>query len=78
MKTKAYKIDWIDSFTTHGWRHPDSIDFSNCKCQTIGYYVREDNKSITLAQNKGVDDKDFGDYMTIPKSVIKKKRIIKV
>lgn len=50
-------------------------------CETTGYLVERNNEGIVLALNRTVDhshdDKQFGDFIVIPKGAVKKVRRVK-
>ena len=72
-----YLIDWVDTATHDGWHHGD--EGSCCMNQSVGFYVKEDKKSITIALSKAVQEGflPYGSLITIPRVCIKKKRLVK-
>ena len=76
MSQKMYLIDWIDTATTSGWQ--DKSLASCCQNQSVGFYVKEDKISMTIALSKAEEGFiPYGDYITIPKVCIKKKKQVK-
>ena len=81
MKQKAYIVNWVDSASHEGWTHTHDLEnVGVCDNQTIGFYVREDNRSITLALNRALlaDYAPYGGFISIPKSCISKKRLVRL
>lgn len=77
MVTKIYLIDWIDSATTSGWHSGE--ESACCRNQSVGFYVKECKKSITIALSKAEEGfVPYGDQITIPKVCIIKKKQIKI
>jgi hypothetical protein len=74
-KHKILEVDWIDSAGYPNWTSTEGT-FLCAKCKTIGYLIQENEESISLAQSK--DDGIGVDHIyTIPKSVIKKRRVLR-
>jgi len=80
MKQKIYLIDWIDAAGSEGWKSSSDLDLPIMKVQTIGFYISENEESITVALNRAVNDGyyPYGELISIPKVCIKRKKIIKV
>ena len=79
-KQKAYMIDWLDSAGISGWANPSSVDDAMMECQSIGFYVKETDKSITIALSKNMSGRcvPYSELVSIPKCAIKKKKQIKI
>ena len=75
---KALYIEWIDSSGLQGCWH-DVETFKNAKlvtCKTIGFVVDENAETITLVGSHNPDGDQVSGDMTIPKTAIKKRRVI--
>ena len=76
MSQKILLIDWIDTATTNGWHGTEEANC--CMNQSVGFYVKEDKRSITIALSKAEEGfVPYGDYITIPRVCIKKKKQMK-
>lgn len=70
MKIPAYKyldvveIEWLDSVHSSGWHRENNPDWivkdSDLEHKTIGYYLTQTAKSITVIQSHGTPDRDTG------------------
>lgn len=71
---RAVRIDWIDSCASNqGWTLMDDLgEVEAIYITSFGYVVSENEKTITIAQNKGVDPLQVCNLMTIPKGCIEK------
>jgi hypothetical protein len=66
-------IEWLDSTTQSDWYDKDEIEDLlevDLKCRSVGFYIGETEKSITIAQN--TSPTQIGDFITIPKATITK------
>ena len=68
-------IEWIDSCRTEGWCTHREIENVGApmECRTVGFLVREDDRSIVLALSAAHGDHVGSPYcslMTIPKKSI--------
>ena len=72
-------IDWVDSCGETGWGDTESLVCDVIECQTIGFYVAENERGITLALNRADDDRvlAYDSIMTIPKVAITRIKRIK-
>ena len=75
MKRKIMLIEWDDachdSSQFHGGAQPDD----SVRLVTVGHLVKESKKSICLAAQ--IDEYGFRHTNSIPKSLIRKKRILR-
>lgn len=75
------EIEWVDSSHGGGWQFMADLDAEPQHCYTVGYLVRETDDAVTVATSVGVGNdglvSQVCDCMTIPKSVIEKRRVIK-
>ena len=78
-KPKIIKVEWYDSSSLAGWRDEEECKVEICHCETVGYLVNEDKHGICLALNKTSDSgyKPYGHVISIPKSAIKKKTVLR-
>ena len=60
--------------------HRNQIETNALKCESVGFLVREDKKSVSVALNMTPDEdyKPFGDVILIPKVSIISKKVLKV
>ena len=75
---KALHLEWIDSSAMAGrvWQDRESVSEQVvCRCTTIGFVIKETRDSITIAGSMEGKNYVSGD-MTIPKSSIRKRRIL--
>ena len=77
-KRQAVYLVWLDSGGHSGWQDPETLHQTPMRCETIGWYVSENEKCITLALNgcfDGTSAKPFGEFVTVPKcSIVKRRR----
>lgn len=68
-------IKWLDSASYSGWNKPSDLLLRPHWCQTVGFFIHEDDESLTVAQNKCDEEgaMPYGEFMTIPKVVIQHK-----
>ena len=75
---KAIYIEWEDSSSFAGgvWSiREDCVKSKPCSCKTIGFVISETKDAITLAGSLDGGKHVSGD-MTIPKSAIRKRRVV--
>lgn len=76
MGAKATYFQWVDACGSSGWYNPE-----DCKgpmhVESIGFVVKEDKESITIAPGRTADGQYMG-YVTVPKGWIKKRKTIRV
>ena len=73
-------IEWEDSFGTSSGMGPwVEVDAGpeDTMCFSCGFVVKEDSQTITIAGHKACTGQ-FSGVMTIPKSAIRKRRIIRI
>jgi hypothetical protein len=79
MKADIVRVDWIDScaFGT-SWQLVEDFkeDTEPIKITSVGVIVKENDEYLTIAQNYGVNPKQFCSLMSIPKGCIKNQRVI--
>ncbi len=76
MKKDKIWIKWIDSALKSGWTF--DVDNTSYICETLGFFVKEDKKNITVALSRSNNDDSLCMLMTIPKCAIKKRRWVKL
>ena len=71
-------IEWEDSFGVSGepWVEVEPGP-ENAMCVSCGFVVKEDSQTLTIAGHKATTGQ-FSGVMTIPKSAIRKRRIIRI
>ncbi len=76
---KPIWVEWVDSAGSNGWQNPTELHDDLMHCQTLGWLVKETPKQITVALNgvfDGTSRLPFGEFITIPKcSIVKRKRV---
>lgn len=79
MALKRAVVTWEDSATTSGWHPSGDVNRKPMICETTGYIVSRDAKSIVMALNAALSKdsrSEHGDYITIPsRAVLKVRRI---
>ncbi|HDY68436.1 hypothetical protein LCGC14_2861820 [marine sediment metagenome] len=79
IKIKKYQIieiEWLDSLHTTGWMKEESVQttpLEKMKHKTLGYFLREDEKSLLVIQSYGnfIEGSPMVDgIMEIPKGCI--------
>lgn len=71
---KAVKINWIDSCASNmSWTFPSDLDgeVQPIRITTYGVIVQDNEDTLVIAQNHGIDPEQFCSLMTIPKGCIK-------
>lgn len=74
---EVFRIDWEDHFSgNHAWvQDPQELNTKPYICVSVGVLVKDDGKTITLAQNMGTNEQ-IADTITILKNcVIFKKKL---
>lgn len=69
-------IGWVDSCTTFGWQHSSDCKSKTLYCQSVGFFVDENDDCICIALNRSISEgfNPFGDLIDIPKCSIKEMR----
>ena len=77
VKFSIIEIKWRDACSHYGWRSIDNHRANKLSvCQTVGYLLKKDSKSITLAQS--IDDSgSTTESIVIPKAGIVKMKTLK-
>lgn len=75
---KLIYIRWEDATGSDGWIRADRLIEAEklATIHTVGYLVHEDAISVTLSMAHDVSNNNFGAYMSIPKSCIKKRKTL--
>jgi len=68
-------VDWEDSTCRSGWHKPEFAPKFPDQCVTVGFILRRDPKSITLAQSLCEDRSVDGSWL-IPRVNIRKIQIL--
>lgn len=77
MKTpKIMRIEWDDACHTSRQFYGNELPDDSVRLVTVGHVVKENKKSICLAVEISEDD-GFRHVHSIPKSLIRKKRVLK-
>ncbi len=78
-KRKIICVDWDDAAHTDGWRHAERIaEDTPLRCRTIGFVMSETKDKIVLAQNLSLEQPTGSEAMTIPKSLIRRRRRLRL
>lgn len=77
MEYKINYVYWIDSSSRSGWNDRPTKDWTmhDLECHSVGWVIQETKELLVIAQSYSNDQ--HGDIMAIPKSQIKKRKIIK-
>ena len=88
MKYKLVYIEWMDSTSWAGWRTNSEVDeWNNVAedwgyCKQVGWLIRESKTSIVVAgrliPKTKFNEEQWGDLQKIPKTWIKKRKILKI
>ncbi len=71
-------IQWDDHCSAgDGWHKPADSRDCPLKCESVGFVVKENKKYLTLAQNRGNENRTVGDLMVLVKSCITKRKTLK-
>ena len=76
---KATYIEWDDSVSRTGnvWVDIDEVKRTKIdRCTTIGFIVKETKELITIVNSYDSQSHSVSGDMTIPKSAIRKRRIV--
>ena len=76
MKLKIMMIKWDDACSNEGHFTKDGEPADCVVLQTVGYLVKNSKKSMCLAKEIGLDG-SYTHVTSIPKSLIRKKRILR-
>lgn len=55
MSDRRIEVHWLDSCRDPNWTHMDSIEPGALYCVTVGFLIREDAESITVASSLARD-----------------------
>jgi hypothetical protein len=74
-KYPLYKITWEDACGGDGWVTKEDLDsYTPIFHQSVGYLVKETDTFMTICMSHDVKGNEFGAWLLIPKSYIKKKK----
>lgn len=84
-RKQIVEIEWEDSASDHGWMPlAEAVQGrGTVACRTVGYLVRSDDRTVTVVQNRQNSELHQGVVyrvgcpMSIPKSVIRRMRVLK-
>jgi hypothetical protein len=79
MKYPLVLVEWNDAVhLKHGWSDDDlaTVKHVDDVCYSVGWMIRQDDKSLTLAQTDGLDT--IANTLQLPMAMIKKVTQIKV
>jgi len=80
LKSKkiAY-VKWLDTWTSNGWHDSGKFKKSDdgFKCESVGFIMFEDKKSIRLACSYSDQNETAGEVITIPRANVIKKEVLK-
>jgi len=72
-KYKPVFVEWDDSHITSPWHNSEERDYNLCPIQTLGWLIKSDKRSISVAQSWDKDDHNYtSDVITIPRGCIRK------
>ncbi len=78
-KRKILCVDWDDAAHTDGWRHVERIAKDTpIRCRTVGFVMSETADKLTLAQSLSLENSTGSEAMTIPKSLIRRRRRLRL
>lgn len=69
-------VEWTDSAVTGTWRNREraaKVD-NTMQCHTVGLVIRDDSKTLVLAQTWTSDLREVSDTMSIPRKCITRRR----
>ena len=76
-------VEWIDSASSSGWqtKQLQKQNLGCAGCSSCGFFVKETKHTLTLALNRGAYLKKsccgvYGEFISIPKVVITKRKVI--
>ena len=83
---KLTYIQWLDAHSNSGWHTREQIEKfieeSHCITEQVGWVVFEDDKILCIISRKLLwpmeDTVEFGMIQKIPKTWIKKRKVIKI
>lgn len=76
-------LEWLDSASSQGWSSIEDYKPDGIFCKSVGWIIRETEDLITIASNIGAPTLDKSvdqacGWMTIPKAVIRARRILNI
>jgi len=72
-KYKPVYVEWDDSHVTSSWQNSEERDYPLCPIETLGWLIKKDRRSISVAQSWDTDNHGYTcDVITIPRGCIRK------
>lgn len=76
-KHKILLVTWLDAESIDGWTEGDQIDHEIAPVVSIGFLLKEDPESITLALNHDTKNDSYSCIMKIPAGMIVNRKIVR-
>lgn len=74
---QVLKVEWIDSCASDmNWVFAEDLSLSPIRIVSFGVLVSETDDYVSLAQNYGMNPKQYCNIMTIPKGCITKRVVL--
>ncbi len=74
---QVLKVEWIDSCASDmNWVFAEDLSPSSIRIMSFGVLVSETDDYVSLAQNYGMNPKQYCCIMTIPKGCITKRIVL--
>lgn len=70
------EIEWLDSFSIHGWHTEKETNRRAQACRSVGYLIEDAVDLVRITMSIG--DDEVGDELVIPRSAIKRMRRVKL
>jgi len=78
VSTKIIYVRWLDSALTPEWTGAPNEYTGLSEIETVGYLILENTKHIQIAQSRFEEYDKYSAIMSIPKSVILERRLLKM
>lgn len=84
MKNKIIYVEWNDSSSSNGWQNREDVanrvlkDKKYMLCRSVGFFVAENKEKLIICLSVDAWNVAGGDFMTIPKPCILKRKYIKL
>ena len=62
-------VSWMDSAATHQWTHEDYLHDEPLMCESVGWYIRGGEETITIGAHR--QGQLWDGLMSIPRATIK-------
>ena len=72
-KFQLVQVTWIDSYSSVGWKGSQKAEASPLTCYTVGHLITSNRSGVVVAANSD-EQGHTGDWMTIPRSCVKRVR----